>query len=196
MRYLISGVLTSALLGFTCTSAASDTGLYGVPAPADAIFVRWIGKGTPWEQPLWGISFEGQDLPANTYVAISASVFTEIGPGGYYSVIEGQENRLIILPEPPRERTSRVHLLLLNTGPALAALTVSGSGLEVIGGIAPMSTGTRAVNPVTASLRVETPQDSQDFDVALRRGQNISFVVLEDQIMMIPNTFGPVAEIR
>ncbi len=193
MRILSTGVIIAAIFcakpGLTDTI---DTGLYGTPPPADSVFIRWIGDDAPWSEPVWGMSLAERDLPANTYVAISAGFFTNISPGGYYSIIPIESAQVAIISEPPRERTSKVHLILLNADDSDASLVVSGGGPGVMEEVAPKTAAIRAVNPVTTTLQVVASHGSKEFDVTLRRGQNITFVVVGDDTMMIPNTFGPV----
>ena len=185
-----------ALTALTATAAQSDTGLYGKAPPEDAVFVRWIGDDAPWSQPVWGRDLRAQDLPSATYVAISASALNGAEPGTYYSVVPTKGDTPTIITEPSRDDISKVHLLLLNATDHPASLDLLDGKTQVIGLTDPMAAKSRAVNPVAVPLKVNAASRSAQFDVSLRRGQNVSFFVLENDIVMVPNTFGPVLELE
>ncbi|WP_166415629.1 hypothetical protein [Cochlodiniinecator piscidefendens] len=199
MKAIKAGLLLSFTLCFSSVSAiADDTGLYDRPPPSDAVFVRWIGDDAPWSKPFWGLFLGERNLPAYAYVALSAANIAEVEPGGYYSIVANPEDNssISIIAEPQRDRVSKVYIVLLNAGNGDASLRVSGGGPVVIGATAALSAGIRAVNPVAATLQIHTHNRSEDFEIALRRGQNITFIAENDGVYLIPNTFGPVVELE
>ncbi len=184
------GRFTTFLAAATAATTIED-GLYGAAVPADAVFVRRMDDGDGPLQVL-GRQFLAHELPHTVYAAISASDLTGADQGRYYSVIARPDGTAHIVAEPPRADRSRVHLILLNMGTGTARMTVADDGAVVINDTAPMAANARAVNPVAVTLRVETAHGAQTFPVTLRRGQNVTFVVTESGISLVPSAFGPV----
>jgi alginate O-acetyltransferase complex protein AlgF len=191
--------LAASIVGLTCFAAtaplAQDTGLYGEAIPADAAFVRWIDGAVSLDRAAFGYDFSETEIPSATYVAVSAAMLTGAASGGYYTVIENAAGDVEIVQEPSRDDASKVHLFLLNGGAEAVTLNVAEAGSEVIGATDAMDANARAVNPVTATLAVQqavTNTVLAKFDVALRRGQNMTFAVIGDEVILIPSAFGPV----
>jgi hypothetical protein len=131
-------------------------------------------------------------------LAISAAALPEphndIEAGRYYSLTSSPSAPRLIR-EPARETAAKVHLILLNTGPAPVRLILPGAGTEVIAPLPAGSAASRAVNPVRATVAVERVSDGQilgRFDLTLTRGQNLTFVVEDDSARLLENRFGPV----
>jgi len=182
-------ILTACWMPGPLTAEEEDA-LYGAALPADAVFIRHFGEADYPIQTL-GHRFAEGDFEAGSYTAISAGALYGAEAGAFYTLISGGgETRLV--QEPPRDDRSRVHLFLLNAGEGDARLVVSDGGPEVI---APTPTGqvdSRAVNPLAVSLSVESAGQTHDFDVVLRRGVNVTFLVANGDVQVIEHQFGPV----
>lgn len=187
----IPGFLIGAALALTSPAfAETEDGLYGAAVPSDAVFLRRIGAMDALGD-LFGRSFTGDELPDAVYVAISATALEGAEPGAHYTVTGGDTDPLIIR-EPARADPSKVYLFLLNTDPGAARLVVAGGGPTVIEATPQGQMAERAVNPLAVTLSVEAGGLSQDFDLVLRRGVNLTFIVADGAVRMIENRFGPV----
>lgn len=174
---------------------ADDTGLYGEAIPQDAAFVRWLDHDDPIARTAFAFDFSATPVPTDTYVAVSASLLRNADAGAYYSVLRGDDGTVHILEEPTRDDASKVHLFLLNAGPTPINLSVSQADTTVIGTTGTLEAQARAVNPISVNLAVQDSDSGRildEFDVALRRGQNMTFARLGNQIVAIPSAFGPV----
>ncbi|SMY07650.1 alginate O-acetyltransferase AlgF [Flavimaricola marinus] len=185
-----SGILSGPALG-------QDSGLYGEAIPADAVFVRWLEGSTPLERSAFGYDFSDENIPANTYAAVSAELLPDVSIGGYYSVVLGASGTPLLVKEPERGDQTKVHMILVNGGATPVTLNIAGGGAEVISLTSQSEASSRAVNPVSASLEVR-PEGSDlaiaQFEVALRRGQNMTFAVLDGDVILVPSAFGPVVK--
>lgn len=199
MTFFNSKTSLAALVALTCaaTTAQSDEAvLYDQAAPADAVFVRLLAE---YDASLNQVPFGGANLPLDvadqdTYVAISASDLTGVQAGTYYSFASNDDG-LVIISEPNRETAAKVHLILVNTSDAPVRLIVPGRGMEVVAELAPGTSASRAVNPVSTPLAVERIHDGVilgEFDVSLSRGQNLTFIADTDRARLLENSFGPV----
>ena len=190
--------ILAVLLATVTTSTAvaeQEDGLYGAPVPSDAVFIRRFG-GLDGPQTIFERTFPEGALPDGVYVAISASALEGAEPGAHYSVLQTTGEDFELISEPARNDPTKVHLFLLNGGEAPARLSVASGGPMVIDDTISGEIDSRAVNPVSVSLRVEAGALVQDFEVVLRRGQNITFLVADGEIRLIENTFGPVIELE
>ncbi len=164
----------------------ADGALYGAAVPEDAVFVRQFGAENSLR--LFGRTFDINDLPTETFAAISASKLNGAVPGTYYSAV----NSASVIAEPAREKDGKVHMVLVNASNAPARLVIEANGAEVITWTDPGQAASRAVNPVSVALLVEAAEASPSFEVKLRRGQNISILVTDNGIRVVPDVFGPV----
>lgn len=172
--------------------ASLDDGLYDAPIPDDAVFVRWLGVGS--DQRVFGFRFPDTHI-GSTYVAVSAQLLQGTRSGEYYSVLAQDGPAPIIIHEPQRPDPSKVYLLLVNASERAVKLVVAGKAIDVIGSTARHSSRAKAVNPVIVQLAVITADGSEvigQFYVALRRGQNLTFFVHDDGVILLENRFGPV----
>ena len=174
---------------------ADDRGLYGEPVPADAAFIRWIDNEIGDSRMAFGRDFTGDAIPDKTYAAISTALLDGAKAGGYYSIVATENGSAQQIREPERDEVSKVHLILLNLTDAPVSLVLSDLETEVIGATPPRHAQSRAVNPVSAALAIRSDKTGNvldGFDVALRRGQNMTFAVIDNEVIAIPSTFGPV----
>lgn len=172
------------------TSLADEAVLYAEGPPQDAVFVRVLGDAP-------SVPFGGMTLsaPADTYVAISAADLHGVAAGGHYSLIPQADGSAMMIAEPDRDTAAKVHLFVVNADDAPVRLTAPEHGMEVLAGVETQTAQSRAVNPITVTLAVERISDGAvlgTFDLALARGQNVSFVVQDGAARMIQNLFGPV----
>lgn len=182
--FVAAGISTSSL------GAEEENALYGAALPVDAVFVRHIGAaGFPVH--VLGRSFAPGDFDATAYTAVAAEVLEGAVAGSFYTILtDGGESHLI--QEPGRNDRSRVHLFLLNASGADARLVVAHGGPEVIANVPKGEIETRSVNPLAVELSVETVAGATDFDVVLRRGVNVTFLVEDGAVRLIEHRFGPV----
>jgi len=188
--FTIKRAASLAFALFFAGSSSADEALYDAAIPQDAVFIRWLAATE--NASVFGQTFDATRSKGRDYLPVSHTVLKGAQPGGFYSVFEDR-----IIEEPARDDASKVHLILLNLSAAPARLVVAGKDVEVIGATGEGEALSRAVNPVQATLSVTTDTGELGrFDLSLRRGQNITFVVHENAATMIENGFGPVAEVR
>lgn len=189
--------LTTLFLSCAAQSAAADTSLYAEAAPADASFVRFIGFDGAKEAQFDGFTFALIDDVGEKYIPISAALLNATQPGSFVSVLRSADGEIQTITEGARSRRSKVSLLMLNAGDVPVHLRLADGSVPVIEDVAPTGSALRDVNPVAISLGVFS--DLQEaplavFEVALRRGQNLSFVVDAGSVRLIENQFAPVAK--
>ncbi len=176
---------------------AADTSLYAEAAPVDASFVRFIGFGGADEALFDGFAFALTGDVGEKYIPVSAALLNATEPGSFVSVLRSADGDIQTITEGARSRRSKVSLLILNTSDTPVHLRLADGSVAVLEDVAPASSAVRDVNPVAISLGVFS--DVQEaplavFDVALRRGQNVSFVVDAGSVRLIENQFAPVAK--
>ncbi|WP_147125343.1 alginate O-acetyltransferase AlgF [Shimia ponticola] len=173
--------------------AEREDGLYGAVVPKGAAFVRVLGASSE-SLTILGRKVPTTELPEDVYVAFAPGVLPEAKDGAHYTVFEAAGQVLSVVEEPARDKPGKVYLSMVNLGSELpAALSVADGGPEVLGDVAVGAAATRAVNPLSVTLGVSYGSDATTFYVVLRRGQNLSFVVLPDgSVEMIKDTYGPV----
>jgi len=186
---------TASLFALTLASAtwAEDTGLYAEPAPDDAAFVRFIGFADRADVQFAGHSFDVPEEQA-AYVAVSATRLNGVAAGQYISVVNHPDGHRVI-SEPARGTRTKVHLFVVNASPEPVSLKLGDGSMTVIDTVAPGTAESRAVNPVSAQLALFAEGQTEalaHFDVALRRGQNLSFVAQTGRTDLIAHRFGPV----
>ncbi len=191
-KYISVG-LVALVLG--SASWAEDTGLYAAPAPDDAAFVRFIGFENTAQADFAGHTF---DLPQErgAYIAISAERLMGVEPGQHVSLVKGP-NQTVEIAEPGRDTRTKVHLFVVNAGAAPVSLKLADGSMTVIEHVAPGTAQSRAVNPVSARLALFADGQTEAlaaFDVALRRGQNLSFVARAEGAEVVEHRFGPVVQ--
>lgn len=175
-------------------AAADDDALYGEPIPADAAFVRWLNTPSDQVKKAFGYDFSGL-VDGTEYVVISAGLLNNVESGAFISVVAQDGDGHDFILEPKRSDRSKVSLLLLNGSESAASLVANGDSIDVIKDVAAGDVGIRAVNPISASLEVKTgdnPAIVATFDVALKRGEDLTFAVLPNGVALIPTTFGTV----
>ena len=85
--------------------------------------------------------------------------------------------------------------MLLNATENAVSLVANGGALEVISNTAFGSANMRAVNPIKAELSVvQAPNQTTlgTFEVLLRRGEDLSFIVTNDGVELVPTSYGAV----
>ena len=185
-------------LALLCTfgAAQADTGLYPDAAPPDASFLRFVGFDSKEPVVFAGKHFDLSASEGTPYVPVSAALLDGVSPGAYLTVVQGANGQVQTIHESTARDPARVHLFLVNTTNHDLDLRVTGSETKVIEGIAPMQSGTRAVNPVRIGLSVadtESANPVQSFQIDLRRGQNLSFLATPEGVKLIEHRFAPVA---
>lgn len=192
MMYIKKLVLA---VGLAITNAnlvyAADEGLYGAEIPKDAVFIRWLGEADPSEREVFGFDFTGK-VSGTGYVVISATLLDDVASGSYFTVVEDAQSEFKIIAEPQRSSVSKVNLILLNGTHSVARIVVAGGGPEVIGDVASGNADLRAVNPVSINLTVEASDRATSFEVSLKRGQDLTFAVLNDGISLVPTVIGAI----
>lgn len=179
----------SVLLISATQTIAADNTLYDAPPPDDAAYLRWIESGDAPE--ILGVRGLGPD--GAVFHPVSAAATDGAEAGRFYTAARDASGAVQVLAEPERQDRSKVHLTLLNMGEAPAQLVVDGQDLMVIGATPVNAAASRAVNPVNVTLQLITDNGTVlgHFDLALRRGQDLTFVARADKAELVENRFGP-----
>jgi len=186
--------LTSILILCAASVSADEGGLYPEAAPEDAAFVRFVGMGDAGSADFAGHRFAWDDDANAAYIPVSAALLDGVDPGSFLTVIPDADG-LSAIAETPRPDRSKVYLFLVNTTAQPLSLRVIDGNIPVIADIAPMAAGSRAVNPVQIALGVFDGDTAvAEFDVTMKRGQNLSFVARAGGVELIPHRFGPVSK--
>ena len=191
---LFNTLAALCLTGFsTCSPAlAEDNSLYAEAAPSDASFVRFIGYKDAKEAQFSGHTFALPSDADGKYIPVSSALLKNVASGSYVSVLRAADGTQDIITERARTRQSKVAVLLINATEKQLELRLADGSTPVIENVAPASAGQREVNPVAIALgvfEVGARIPVATFDVALRRGQNISFVADHTGIRLIENQF-------
>lgn len=186
-----------AILGLSATTGmATDTSLYAEAPPADASFVRFAGFGAEKNAEFAGKTFTLNADEQLAYTPVSSAALNGVAAGSYVTVVKADGAHHAI-DEGPRAEASKVSLYLVNATDQALELKLADGSVTVIGGVEPMSSGLRAVNPVAISFGVFQRGDDAPlatFDVSLRRGQNLTFLADQSGVRLVENRFGPVAK--
>lgn len=186
-----------AILGLSATTGmATDTSLYAEAPPADASFVRFVGFGADKNAEFAGKTFRLNSDEKLTYTPVSSAALKGVEPGSYVTVVKANGAHHMI-DEGPRAEASKVSLYLVNATDQALELKLADGSVTVIGGVEPMSSGLRTVNPVAISFGVFQHGDDAPlatFDVSLRRGQNMTFLADQSGVRLVENRFGSVAK--
>ncbi len=168
MRHLLVG---SALVFGLSAAHAADDDLYDPAPPPGSAFVRVVhaapGAGTVSAE-LDGVDQAGLGLGAVTpYIAMQrgarkvkvgakAEASLEVAAGGWYTVVlTGDGKKTQVLQDPINTNMAKAQLVLYNlTATPGAVLETADGSLEVIGAVAAMGSGHRAVNPLEVDLAV------------------------------------------
>lgn len=198
MKHLTHILLTTAASVFiTGNTFATDTGLYPEAPPDDASFVRFIGFEGQQSATFAGKAFDLKEDEHGTYIPVSSVKLNDIEAGTYATVLRGADGQIETVAEGPRSNTAKVFLFLVNGTEKVLELKLADGSVAVIENVPSAQSGQRDVNPVAIELGVFTkgqPEPLKTFDVALRRGQNISFIADDRGVRMIENRFGAVAD--
>jgi hypothetical protein len=186
-KFIVSTCLTTIFTLAPTLGLASNQALYGTAIPDDAVFIRWMG--TPEQATSFGAQFAPELAAGSDYLPISARHLPDAEQGAFYSVIDGT-----LVQEPARDDPAKVHLILVNADQGSARVLLAGKDAQVIGETARNAANARAVNPVQAVLAVMLENTLLgEFDLTLRRGQNVTFFVQDGVVHLIQNGFAPVA---
>lgn len=189
MTRLTTLLLGVALGAFVSTANAdNEDALYGAPVPSDAVFIRPIGE-IDAPVSILGRNFTSAELPEAVYAAISASMLEGAEAGAHYTVLAGADQPQLI-EEPGRDDPAKMYLFLLNADASDARLRVAAGGPTVIEDTTEGTIASRAVNPLAVALAVETAGASEKFDVILRQGESVTFLVSDGDLTVFEDQFG------
>lgn len=186
----VAGILMSA------PAFAADTSLYPEAAPVDASFVRFVGFDGQDTATFAGKSFS---LPAEeefAYVPVSSALLEDTPAGSFVTVVHTPDGTMQTITEAGRTQNAKVFLILVNATDKELELRLADGSVAVIEGVASMEANQRGVNPVAIELGVfakDDPTPLATFDVALRRGQNLSFIAEPNGVRLVENSFAAVA---
>jgi hypothetical protein len=177
-------------------SVAQDV-LYADTPPDDAIFVRsFIDADEARDTAgLPGFAVGAIAKGGAAFSSLSAAEFGFPEAGGFYALVADEAGGLHLVPEPARADRAKVYLTVLNASDTDVRLVEPTQGIEVVAPTTPLSAAARAVNPADVRLAVEnvaTGESLASFDIRLRRGQNVTFLVREDEVELIEDVYGPV----
>lgn len=196
----IRNAVAAALMGMTALSMPqltnAESALYAEPPPDDAAFVRWLDASVSYEA--FGYKFADGERSTD-FRFFPASGAEGATPGGYYSYVAAADGTLTLVEEPSRSDPTKVHIVLVNATNAPARLVVAGQDAVVVGATELNAAGIRGVNPVTASLAVQSADGAVEYgrvEIALRRGQDITIVARNSGVEVIEDRFGVGPETR
>lgn len=190
-------LLTSlAIASMANLALALDNSLYAEAAPDDASFVRFFGFDEGSAAEFGGKSFELNKEDATAYIPVSSALLENVPAGLFATVLRDADGQSTTIIEGPRDVSTKVHLFLVNASQRALDLRLADNSATVIDAVQTGSAAQRGVNPVAVTLGVF--EDGSDiplaqFDVTLKRGQNISFIADQTGIRMVENRFGAVA---
>jgi len=187
-------IAAAAILTTVSPADANDEALYGAAVPEDAVFVRFLADHPAKDLTAFGWTFE-TDLEQVAYSVVSASLLPEAPASRFSTVVVTTEGEGIVIPEPDRTSASKVHLLLLNATVNAVSLVADGGAIEVIRPTRFGAANIRAVNPIKAEFSVvQVPSQTVlgTFDVSMSRGEDLSFIVTNDGVELVPTSYGAV----
>lgn len=194
MIHRLTLISAFAILTTASSAGASDEALYGSSIPEDSVFIRFLMDRPAEDSTAFGWTFD-TDSEQASYTVVSAALLSEAPDSRYSTVVITDEGEGIVIPEPDRTSASKVHLLLLNATEIAVSLVANDGALEVISSTKFGSSNIRAVNPIKAELSVvQVPGQTilGTFDVSLRRGEDLSFIVTDSGVELVPTTYGSV----
>lgn len=195
--FIRNTLISAALLASTTMSAfGSDTALYAEPAPMDASFLRFVGFDTDTVQ-FAGKTFDLVEAEKNNYIPVSSSLLENGIAGAYITVSQNPDGTITTIEEGERNDPSKVFLVLVNASEQSLELRLADGSVAVIKDVATNTSNLRGVNPVAIELGVfatDTDTPIATFDVALQRGQNITFLADASGVQLIENRFGAVSK--
>lgn len=194
MKSLSSLIILGVIfLGSLVGSLAEASGLYPEPPPADAAFVRFLGFDSDSIHLFAGKSFDLNDTQPEAYLPVSASQLDGVQAGAFVSVVRRNDGSFTAITEQQRNDPAKVFLILLNASDQTLDLKLADGSVTVLKNVVVGSAALRPVNPIKIDLGVFSGsllQPLATFDVALRRGQNITFFASDTTVRLIENRFG------
>lgn len=190
---VLAGFATAALTVAAATPVfAQDAALYDAPPPEDAAFIRWLDQSADTTQ--FGASFAEDVRAEPAFHPISTAGLNGADVGAHYSAVTGADGTTLLIPEAARDDRSKVHLTLVNASSAPVRLVLMGQDVEVVGALESGTSAMRKVNPIAVTLGVQSLSDDSilaEFELTLRRGQDISFIAAPSGAFMVEDSFGP-----
>lgn len=185
------------LIALCGQSAVAQEVLYADTPPDDAVFVRSFIDADEARETADLPAFAVDAIAGNgvAFSSLSAAEFGFSEVGGYYALLADDDGAVHLVPEPARADRAKVYLTVLNASDTDIRLIEPTQGVEVVAPTPPLSAAARAVNPVDVRLAIESVATGEalgSFDVRLRRGQNVTFVVRAGRVELIEDAFGPV----
>ena len=176
---------------------ASDNSLYAEAAPDDASFLRFVGFADAPQASFAGKTFTLNADDRDAYIPVSSAKLTGVTPGSYLTIIRQPSGSATAIAEAPRPNRSKIALVLVNATDQPLDLRLADGSVAVLDNVAPMSSDLRPVNPVQLALGVFAEDGTTPlatFDVAMKRGQNLTFLADADGIRLIEHRFAAVAD--
>ena len=195
-RFTVSAA-AMLLSSFTSLTHASENSLYSEAAPDDASFVRLIGFENATTATFAGKEFDLLEDEEQAYLPVSSTLLNDVEAGSFVSLIKRSDGSIEEIYEGPRDARSKVFLFLINAADRPLELRLADGTTTVIADVKAQSAAQRGVNPISVSLGVFDPSETEPlavFDVALKRGQNISFIADKTGVQLVENRFGLVAK--
>lgn len=190
-RITLLSIAAASLIGLTPASVSANTALYEVPPPDDAVFVRWLNtSATP---RALGVDVAPARAAPGEFGHFPASASDTASAGAHFSVVADADGHAHLVEEPVRDALGKVHLLLINATDVPVRMVVAEGGPEVIPATDPLTSGMRAVNPVTATLAIVNAISGDEIGTAtlvLRRGQDVTLLVTSRNVEVIEDGFG------
>jgi hypothetical protein len=184
------------LAGSTIAAFGNDTSLYAEAAPKDASFLRFVGFEADTVQ-FAGKTFDLIEAEKNNFIPVSSSLLENGVAGAYLTVSQKPDGTITTITEGQRNDPSKVFLVLVNASDQPLELRLADGSVVVIKDVATNTSNLRGVNPVAIELGIfptDTDTAIATFDVALQRGQNITFLADASGVQLIENRFGAVSK--
>lgn len=189
-------ICISACFFIVTAVTAESNDLYAEAPPDDASFIRFIGFEDTNTVEFSGKTFTLFADEFETYIPVSSTKLDNIPSGSFVTVMSGANSSTKIIYEGARDTSSKVFLFLINGSDNILDLRLSDNSASVIDNVLSGQALKRGVNPVAVTLGVfsnDADIPIATFDVSLKRGQNISFIVDKAGVRLIQNRFGAVA---
>lgn len=163
------------LIQISTSVAADEVLLYDAPPPADAAFVRFLGRSE--EKATWkGLTFESGDKSLSDYFVVHAPKVD--AQAGAFLIVLPDESVI----EEPKKDVAKVTLGLVNLSGKPVSLRTADGKVEIIAQVEFDHAGWRAVNPVAvkAQIFVNDKPVGDPIEFKLRRNEHHTLVLGKD----------------
>lgn len=197
MKNYITLICSCFFLANSSVAFTTDETLYAAPSPNDASFIRFIGFERDDVVVFADKEFTMKKGEADSFLPVSSALLADILEGSFYSLVKKTDGTVISILEARRDDPTKVGLTLLNGDVQSLRLGLTDASVTVVSDVEVSRSGHSLVNPIQIEFGVFNQIDQDPiarFDVALRRGQNITFFADVSGVRMIEDRFGATVE--